>query len=144
VQSFPLADLLSLVHSSGKSGFLTFSNQGSTSDNVEKAVYLRRSEVIFAASNQSGDRLGECLMRENWITLEQLRETERLWSPNECFGKVLVERGVMTSREFWNGVKLQVEGIVRRCLLTQRASCTSGRARLNLTTSSGSRSRRAV
>ena len=113
VQSFPLADLLSLVHSAGKSGFLTFSNTPPHGEPVEKSVYLHRGEVIFAASNQTADRLGECLMRADRISLEQLRETERVLSPSERFGKLLVERGVMTPRELWNGVKLQVEVIVR-------------------------------
>ncbi|MEZ4218254.1 MAG: DUF4388 domain-containing protein [Myxococcota bacterium] len=108
VQSFPLADLLSLVHSAGKSGFLSF-----TCGKVEKCVYLHRGEVIFASSNQNADRLGECLLRDERITLEQLRETERRFSPSERFGKSLVERGVLTPRELWNGVKAQVEVIVR-------------------------------
>ena len=108
VQSFPLADLLSLVHSAGKSGFLSFTRGG-----VEKCVYLSRGEVVFAASNQNADRLGECLMRDDRITLEQLREAERLHVPGERFGKALVERDVLTPRELWNGVKMQIEVIVR-------------------------------
>jgi len=108
VQSFPLADLLSLVHSAGKSGFLTFSN-----DSVEKSIYLSRGEVVFASSNQQSDRLGECLMRAGRITLEQLRDTESRWTPSSRFGKILVERGALTARELWNGVKDQVEVIVR-------------------------------
>jgi len=108
VQSFPLADLLSLVHSAGKSGFLSFGCGG-----VEKSVYLHRGEVVFAASNQPADRLGECLLRDGRITLDQLREAERLHTPSERFGKVLVERGALTARELWNGVKAQVEAIVR-------------------------------
>jgi hypothetical protein len=108
VQSFPLADLLSLVHSSGKSGFLVFSKEA-----VVKSVYLSRGEVVFASSNQQSDRLGESLMRDGLITLDQLRDTESRWSPTERFGKILVESGAITARELWNGVKDQVEAIVR-------------------------------
>ena len=54
VRSFPLADLLSLVHRSGKSGYLLFEDE-----ETEKAVYLSRGEVVFAESNQRADRLGE-------------------------------------------------------------------------------------
>lgn len=108
VQSFPLADLLSLVHSAGKSGFLTFSKES-----VEKCIYLSRGEVVFAQSNQQSDRLGECLMRSGAITLDQLRETERCWTPKERFGMILVERGALSARELYNGVKEQVESIVR-------------------------------
>jgi hypothetical protein len=47
------------------------------------------------------------------ITLEQLREAERCYEPPGRFGKVLVERGFLTPRELWSGVKYQVEEIVR-------------------------------
>ncbi len=108
VQSFPLADILSMLHRASKSGFLLFGFA-----EHEKAVYLHRGEVVFAASNQGVDRLGECLFRSGVLTLEQLRDAEKRWSPNHRLGKVLVEREVLTPRELWNGVKLQVEEIVR-------------------------------
>ena len=108
VRAFPLADVLSMLHRAGKSGFLLF---GFTDH--EKAVYLHRGEVVFAASNQGVDRLGECMFRSGVLTLEQLRDAERRWTPSARLGKVLVECGVLTPRELWNGVKLQVEEIVR-------------------------------
>jgi len=69
VRAFPLADLLGVVHSAGKSGFLFFTCRDHT-----KSVFLHRGEVVFASSNQRVDRLGECLLRAGVITLEQLRE----------------------------------------------------------------------
>jgi hypothetical protein len=108
VQAFALADVLSLLYEARKSGFLVF-----TRGEHEKCVYLRRGEVVFATSNQDIDRIGECLLRANMITLEHLSEAEKHWSPNERFGKALVERGILTPRELWNGVKFQVEEIVR-------------------------------
>lgn len=108
VQSFPMADILSMLHRSNKSGFLLFGFA-----EHEKAVYLHRGEVVFAASNQGVDRLGECLFRSGILTLEQLRDAEKRWTPNHRLGKVLVERGILSPRELWDGVKLQVEEIVR-------------------------------
>lgn len=108
VRSFPLADVLALVHGAGKSGFLFFSH----ADHA-KAVYLHRGEVVFASSNLKVDRLGECLLRAGVISLVQLREAERLHHPPARFGLVFVERGVLTPRELWHGVKYQVEEIVR-------------------------------
>jgi len=108
IQSFPLADVLNLVHNAGKSGFLVF-----LCPPVEKCVYLRRGEVVFACSNQPADRLGECLMRAGRIELEKLREIEQCYSPTQRFGKTLVERGILTPRELWQGVRHQVEDIVR-------------------------------
>jgi hypothetical protein len=108
VQAFPMADVLSMLHRAGKSGFLLFG-----SEDHEKSVYLHRGEVVFAASNQQVDRLGECLFRGGVITLEQLRDAAKRWTPHARLGKVLVERGTLSPRELWNGVKLQVEEIVR-------------------------------
>jgi hypothetical protein len=108
VRAFPLADILNIVHASGKSGFLYFRRE-----EHEKSVYLHRGEVVFATSNQIVDRLGESLLRSGLVTLEQLRDAERSFQPPQRFGKVLVQRGILTPRALWNGVKAQVEDIVR-------------------------------
>ena len=106
--TLPLAALLEALHGAARSGLLHYEHRGHA-----KWIYLSRGEVVFAASNQRVDRLGECLLRAGVLTLEQLREAERRFSPPERFGKVLVEHGFLTPRELWNGVKYQVEEIVR-------------------------------
>jgi hypothetical protein len=108
VGSFSLADVLHLLHASSKSGFLFFEN-----DDHVKSVYLHRGEVIFATSNQKFDRLGEVLVRSGAITPDQFSEAIKAYTPSSQFGKILVERGFLNSRELWGGVKLQVEEIVR-------------------------------
>jgi hypothetical protein len=108
VRAFPLADLLSMIHDAGKSGFLLLANEGH-----EKSVFLHRGEVVFAASNQRVDRLGESLLRSGSISLEQLQKADARWQPGSRFGKVLVELGSLTPRDLWNAVKGQVEDIVR-------------------------------
>jgi hypothetical protein len=108
VRAFPIADCLHLVHSAAKSGFLFFENESH-----EKSVYLHRGEVVFASSNQEVDRLGECLLRSGVISLEQHREAKSAYTPRTQLGKILVERDFITPRELWNGVKAQVEEIVR-------------------------------
>jgi len=108
VRAFALADLLSLVHAAGKSGYLLFQYEGE-----EKAVYLSRGEVVFAESNLGADRLGACLLRGGLIDQAQLELAEQRYHPMTRFGKVVVELGILTPRELWNGVKAQVEEIVR-------------------------------
>jgi hypothetical protein len=108
VRSFSLADILNLLHSSSKSGFLIFED-----GDHEKSVYLHRGEVVFAASNQTFDRLGNCLLRSGQITAEQFEEARSAYSPPGHFGKILVERAFLSPRELWNGVKVQIEEIVR-------------------------------
>jgi hypothetical protein len=108
VRSFSLADVLHLLHSSNRSGFLHFE-----AGDHEKAIYLHRGEVVFAASNQAFDRLANCLLRGGSITANQLEEANSAYRPPGHFGRVLVERGFLSPRELWNGVKVQVEEIVR-------------------------------
>lgn len=108
VRAFSLADLLSLVHRAGKSGYLLFEFQ-----NEEKAVYLSRGEVVFAESNLRADRLGDCLLRAGLIDQDQLELAESHYRPETRFGKVVVELGILTPRDLWSGVKSQVEDIVR-------------------------------
>jgi hypothetical protein len=108
VRAFPLADLLSLVHRAGKSGYLLFEFQ-----DEEKAVYLSRGEVVFAESNQRVDRLGDCLLRAGLIDQDQLENAESRYRPETRFGKIVVELGILTPRDLWDGVKSQVEDIVR-------------------------------
>jgi hypothetical protein len=108
VRAFALADLLSLIHGSGKSGYLLFQYE-----NEEKAVYLSRGEVVFAESNLSTDRLGACLLRSGLVDQAQLQLAESRYHPMTRFGKIVVELGILTPRDLWNGVKAQVEEIVR-------------------------------
>lgn len=108
VQAFPLADLLSLLYSAGKSGLLLFEVQDEA-----KAIYLKGGEVVFATSNLPADRLGECLLRAGRISHDQLELTEKRFHPGTRFGKIVVELGILTPRDLWNGVKSQVEEIVR-------------------------------
>ena len=108
VRAFPLADLLQLFHASAKSGFLYFEH-----GECAKTVYLHAGEVVFATSNQRVDRLGECLLRSGAISAEQLFEAERVYKPPAPFGRFLVELGFLSPRDLWDGVRAQVEEIVR-------------------------------
>jgi hypothetical protein len=102
------AGLLSAIHERKRSGLALFRYR-----DQEKQVFLEAGEVIFASSNQTVDRLGECLLRTGAIKLADLEQAEREFKPGDRFGRVLVERGILTPRELWNGVRGQVEEIVR-------------------------------
>src|SRR5688572_4406448 len=108
VRAFSLADVMQLVHASGKSGFLMFEHA-----DCSKSVYLHAGEVVFASSNQKIDRLGESLVRAGVISNEDFVSASAAYRPPGQFGRFLVERGVLSPRELWDGVKRQVEDIVR-------------------------------
>jgi len=108
VASYALADLFHWIETASKSGFLHFASRDHA-----KSIYFHKGEVVFACSNQLVDRLGESLLRAGVLNLKQLREAQRCFTPQARMGKILVERGFLTPRELWNGVKYQVEEIVR-------------------------------
>jgi hypothetical protein len=111
VRAFALADVLQLVHVPGKSGLLHFEHAG-----TEKRVYLHGGEVVFARSNQQVDRLGESLVRRGTVGREQLEAAQDAHStaaPGTPIGRVLVEQNALTPQQLWEGVKAQVEEIVR-------------------------------
>ena len=108
VRAFSLADVMQLVHASGKSGFLLFEHA-----ECAKCVYLHAGEVVFASSNQRIDRLGDSLMRAGVISAEDWKSASAAYRPPGQFGRFLVERGLLSPRELWDGVKRQVEDIVR-------------------------------
>jgi hypothetical protein len=108
VRAFSLADLLGLVTAQAKSGFLYFSH-----GDCVKTVYLHAGEVVFATSNQRVDRMGEFLLRTGAITADQHAQANERFRPGEPFGRFLVKLGFLSPRELWDGVKGQVEEIVR-------------------------------
>ncbi|MEM7411468.1 MAG: DUF4388 domain-containing protein [Myxococcota bacterium] len=108
VRAFSVADVLQMVHSSGKSGFLQFEH-----GDCVKSVFLHAGEVVFASSNQAIDRLGESLVRMGALSLQEQQLASEAYAPPQQFGRFLVERGLLSPRELWDGVKAQVEDIVR-------------------------------
>jgi hypothetical protein len=106
IRSFPLPDVLGWLHRAGRSGLLHYSHHEHA-----KWMWLHRGEVVFASSNQSIDRLGPSLLRAGVLSLEQMRDADRRPHAGTRFGKVLVERGILTPRQLWAGLQKQAEEI---------------------------------
>ncbi|MEB2346851.1 MAG: DUF4388 domain-containing protein [Deltaproteobacteria bacterium] len=108
VRAFPLPEVFGWLQRAGKSGLLHFVHEDHA-----KWVWFHGGEVSFAASNQRIDRLGHSLLRAGTISLDELRDAERSYRSGRRFGKILVERGLLSPRELWTGLQRQVEEIVR-------------------------------
>ncbi len=76
--------------------------------NVQKVVYVKEGEVVFARSNLKDDRLGETMCRMGKLTDEKLNEASKEITQNRKLGKILVENKYITSRDLWLGVKRQI------------------------------------
>jgi hypothetical protein len=77
-----------------------------------KKVYLQQGRVVFSASNDRNDRLGEVLLRRGSITLDAYLEASGAMVPGKRFGTILVERGILTPDKLVWAVKEQVKEIV--------------------------------
>jgi curved DNA-binding protein CbpA len=93
---------------SRSSGELLLSN-GST----EKKVFFKSGAIIFATSNLDGDRLGDTLLRHKIISRTQFDDAfGQVSSTGKKQGIVLVQMGILTPKELFQGLNLQVRSII--------------------------------
>lgn len=107
LESFGIADLFSLLNMSRRSGLLLL-----LAEQVQKSVYFRRGEIVFAGSNLPEDRLGQVLYRTGKLSREALAEAELHVTPDQRFGAMLLERKLIDPSSLLWGVKYQMEEII--------------------------------
>jgi len=103
----PLPDILQHLRLSKSTGILSLVSGG-----ARKALYIKDGNVVFASSNLPNDRLGEILIREGKITVEEYEASIKAISKGKRQGKVLVEMGALSPKNLWEGVQFQVQEIV--------------------------------
>ena len=107
LSELPLPDILQQLRALGVTGILTVVSGG-----ARKAIYVKGGNVVFATSNLPNDRLGEILLREGKITVEEYDASIRAISKGKRQGKVLVEMGALSPKDLWDGVQFQAREIV--------------------------------
>jgi len=107
VTELPLPDILQHLRLSRSTGVLSLVSGG-----ARKALYLKDGRVVFASSNLPNDRLGEILIREGKITVDEYEASIRAITKGKRQGKVLVEMGALSPKDLWEGVQFQVKEIV--------------------------------
>lgn len=108
LSNFRLADILIGLQRSLKNGTLTISN-----GSIEKNIYLRNGDIIFARSNQKEERLGDILLREGKITQAAYDITAKLISmTGKKQGALLVEIKALEPKDLAWAVQHQVEEIL--------------------------------
>src|SRR5688572_9137113 len=103
----PLPDILEHMRTSNATGILSLVSGG-----ARKALYLKDGRVVFASSNLPNDRLGEILIRDGKITVEEYEASIRAIHKGKRQGKALVEMGALSPKDLWDGVQFQVREIV--------------------------------
>lgn len=108
LRDFRLPDLLIGIQRGTKTGILEIA-----SGSVIKQVFIKNGDMIYAESSVTEDRLGEMLVREGKITLDQFNEaSKRLIATGEKLGKILVEMSCLTPKELYHAVQRQIKGII--------------------------------
>lgn len=100
-------DLLNQLRTSRATGILTLVAGG-----ARKALYMKNGRVVFASSNLPNDRLGEILLREGKITVEEYDASIKAITKGKRQGKALIEMGALSPKDLWEGVQFQVKEIV--------------------------------
>ena len=77
-----------------------------------KTLYYQDGRIVFAASSDADDRLGELFLRRGMIGLDDLERALDSMHTGKRLGTLLVEQGSLTADQLVEGVLAQVEGIV--------------------------------
>lgn len=110
IQATPLADILEGLRQMKATGTLTLKNRGMT-----KYIYFRAGQIVFAASTDVNDRLGEILIKCCKLSREHLEHALRLSKKSaglKKLGALLVENGFVTPKDLFIGLKTQVKDII--------------------------------
>lgn len=102
-----LPDLMRQIYVERRTGELILKQ-----DKIKKQIYFELGHVVFAASNQREDKLGEALVRHGRLTRQQLEELLPTLGRTRHLGKTLVEHGVLNDRELITYVTFQIIDII--------------------------------
>jgi two-component system OmpR family response regulator len=111
-----LADVLQHMTEAQSTGTLALHQ-----DNVVKAIFVQKGEIVFATSTIKADRLGEVLLRHGVISKSAHRATTKVMQESgKREGETLVEMGILAPKALFEGLKLQVEEILVSAFLWDR------------------------
>jgi len=111
-----LADVLQSLTEAQSTGTLALHQ-----DNVVKAIFVQKGEIVFATSTLKADRLGEVLLRHGVISKSAHRATTKVMQESgKREGETLVEMGILAPKALFEGLKLQVEEIIVSAFLWDR------------------------
>lgn len=91
---------------------------------IEKCIHFKSGQIIFATSNEGQDRLGEMLVKEGFLTRENLEKGLDLYKKNgglKKIGAILVENGFVSPKNLFAGLKTQVKDIIYSLFLWDEA-----------------------
>jgi hypothetical protein len=79
---------------------------------LERSIFWKDGEVVFATSNSFEHTLGQFLLRNGRITPDEYEQSRQKISPQMRHGKILVQMGAISPKDLWWGVKNQAFEII--------------------------------
>lgn len=107
LSAIALPDILTFVSMIRRTGKLIVRNGA-----AERSLYWNNGEMVFATSNSPEHTLGQFLLRNGKITLQQHQDSLRRLTPETRAGKLLVQMGAISPKDLWWGVKNQVLEVI--------------------------------
>ncbi len=114
-----VAEVVQFVFTSLKTGVLLLAfgeGRGSAAPDParlrRKSIYFRDGQIAFASSSDRADRLGHVLRRAGLVSTEELERCGRLVRSGRPLGQVLVDEGVLSGGQLYEGISLQVKEIL--------------------------------
>jgi len=105
---YRLSDVILGLQRGVKTGILSFVH-----GSVHKTIYFKGGDMVFAASNQEADRLGELLVLEGKITREQFQKAVELSrKTKKRHGSAMVDLGYIDPKTLFRAVSASVENII--------------------------------
>lgn len=111
--AFSLADLIAFLGQSRWTGVLRV-----TTPSGERSLLLKDGDVRSAASDSSGDRIGEVMVRLGYVTRAALERVIQEAPPSRI-GKALVERGLIKAHDLYKCLNEQISEIFHGIMLAK-------------------------
>jgi len=107
IENSSVPELLRSLLGSGETGILTLRR-----GDLTKSIFIQQGRVVYAASNNEDERLGESLVMRGKITARQFLEASKLIRPGRRLGGILVEMEALDPEDLVPSVELQVREIL--------------------------------
>lgn len=91
---------------------------------IEKHLYFNNGDLVFAKTNQPGERLGEILFKLGKISEDTFLKIESYIEPKQNIGKILLRRGLLSERNLQEGLVYQMKEITLNLFNSFEATST--------------------
>ena len=99
--------LLMSLYRERETGILTL-----TGNTYRKTLYIEDGNIVFATSDDPDDRLGECLLRRNMITIQAYLDSAEQIRPGRRQGEILVDMAALSTEDLVEGLSQQLYDVI--------------------------------